>query len=173
MSTKKGPNGNGDAFPLQTGKPRAADPTSDFARALEAANTTEAPEVVGLPAIFPGSLDKIQDKEEPEAHEHEEVPLPKEQGMPSMVKAGAKDFIAKYRRFNLDDPLDVQELEKINNHIMQDGWLPGREEWIHTRDGGTYVVLKWLERTTPLKKPKSPEDDATDEILKDFGMERG
>jgi len=178
VSKSKGPNANNDMFPLKPGKPgKNADPTSDFARALEEANNAEgtAPDSVGLPAIFPGSREEIEDKpdlEELGEKVLEEVGLPKEKGMPSMIQSGAKDFVARYKRFDIGDPVDVAELEKINNHIMQDGWLPGREEWIHTRDGGTYVVLKWLERTTPLKKKDEGEDD-TDAALKTFGIGRG
>ena len=172
MSGSKGPNANNDMFPLKPGKPKVADPTTDFTRALNAANNPDgvAPESVGLPAIFPGSQEEIEDKEE---RVLEEVPAPKDKsGPPSLVETGAKDFKARYKRFDLSDDNDVDELEKINNHIMQDGWLPGREEWIHTRDGGTYVVLKWLERITPLKN-KQPEKDETDAILEDFGIGRG
>ena len=168
MTGQKGPNQNNDAFPLKPGKPKVADPTTDFTRALQAANNPDgaAPETVGLPAIFPNSQEEIEDKV------LEEVPPPKDKsGPPSLVETSAKDFKARYKRFDLSDQQDVDELEKINNHIMQDGWLPGREEWIHTRDGGTYVVLKWLERTKPLKK-KEPEKDETDAILEDFGIGR-
>ena len=169
MSGKKAPNANNDAFPLKAGKPKLVDPTTDFTRALESANATdEAPEDVGLPAIFPGTKEEIEDKE----RVHEEVPAPKEKGPPSLVETSAKDFVARYKRFDLADSSDVDELEKINNHIMQDGWLPGREEWIHTRDGGTYVVLKWLERIKPLKKSE-PEKDGTDAVLETFGIGRG
>jgi len=143
-------------------------PTTDFMRALQAANNAEgeAPESVGLPAIFPSTREEIEDRV------LEEVPPLKEKGIPSMVETSAKDFKARYKRFDIADPVDVDELEKINNHIMQDGWLPGREEWIHTRDGGTYVVLKWLERVTPLKKA-DPEKDETDAVLESFGIGRG
>lgn len=166
MGEKKKPNKNSDALPLKPGKPKLVDPTTDFTRALESANASdEPPEVVGLPGIFPGT------KEEIEERVHEEVPPPEEKGPPSLVETSAKDFVARYKRFDLADPADVTELETVNNHIMQDGWLPGREEWIHTRDGGTYVILKWLERTKPLKK-REAEKDETDAVLEEFGIGR-
>ncbi len=151
----------GGSFPLEQGKPKAEDPTTDFTRALAAANNTEseAPEAVGLPAIFPESHEAIEERV------HEEVPPPEEKG----VEFTAEAFVARYRRFDLADPIDTADLEKINNHIMHDGWLPSREEWIHTRDGGTYVVLKWLERVKPLKK-KTAASENPEDILKGYGI---
>lgn len=168
MNNKKGSNLNNGMFPFQSKTPKGTDPTTDFARALQAANNAEgaAPEAVGLPAIFPGTREEVEDCI------REEVPPPKRKSTPSLVETSAKDFRARYQRFDIADPDDVAELEKINNHIMQDGWLPGREEWIHTRDGGTYVVLKWLERVTPLKKKATPEKDETDATLESLGIGR-
>jgi len=141
---------------------KKTDPTTDFERALQESNVEEAPpESVGLPAIFPGSREKVEERE------HEEVSKPEEEKVPHK-----KDYRAKYRRFDLSDPDDVAELEKVNNHIMNDGWLPGREEWIHTRDGGTYVVLKWLEcDKVPKKRTAEQEEfDAVAKTLNEFGM---
>lgn len=142
-------------------KKAVADPTLDFAHALKKANAEMAPEEVGLPGIFP------------ESREHEEIPAPEKEKSPPSAEMDTKDYHAKYRRFDLADPADITKLEKINDHIMHDGWLPGREEWIHTRDGGTYVVLKWLECTKSKRKrtPEQAEFDAVAETLKEFGIE--
>jgi hypothetical protein len=157
-----------NAIPLKPGKPKSSDPTTDFNRALEAANNPEgaAPETAGFPALFPTKREDVEERV------HEEVPPPGEKGIPSLVETQADNYKARYRRFDLADDKDVADLEEINNHIMKDGWLPGREEWLHTRDGGTYVVLKWLERTKPLKKKQSEKED-TDAILEEFGIGRG
>lgn len=78
--------------------------------------------------------------------------------MPAAKLAG--QFEAKYKKFCLDNEENVKELEEINNHILNDGWLPAREEWLHTKSGTSFVVLKYLvpkEKPKPKKKAKEPE----------------
>ena len=74
--------------------------------------------------------------------------------MPAAKLAG--HYESRYKKFSMGDEKQVAELEDINNHILNDGWLPGREEWIHTKEGATYIILKYL---VPKDLPKKPPKD--------------
>lgn len=64
---------------------------------------------------------------------------------------------AKYDRFDMCDPDDIKRLEKVNNSILQDGWLLAREEWVRTKDGGTFVIVKYMESKKVKKKKDTSE----------------
>jgi len=128
-----------------------SDPTHGFMRALDSANREGGPGGSELPNIFPRSVESVEEKVVETIDG-----IPKKEDVPSL--AMSNNFTAKYARFNMDDPLDVSKLEAINNHIMKDGWLPAREEWVHTKDGGTFVILKYLERVKSEKE--NPEEKA-------------
>jgi len=116
------------------------EPQDDFANALAQLNATTPRD---LPPMHPDQLLA-------EAGRGGQMPAAK---MPNKYEA-------KYRKFDLGDEEDVKELEEISNHILNDGWLPGREEWLHMPKTGTsYVILKYLvpqEKSKPKKKAKEP-----------------
>lgn len=107
------------------------EPKDDFAAALDQLNSIEPRD---LPPLHPDQLLK-------EAGRGGQ--------MPSAKLAG--QFEAKYKKLCVDDEEQVKELEEINNHILNDGWLPAREEWVHAKSGVSYVVLKYL---VPKEKAK-------------------
>ena len=68
----------------------------------------------------------------------------------------AKKFKAKYGYFDVSREEDRIKLEEIGTHILQDGWLPGREEITITKDGSAIIVLKYL---VPEETPKKPTEN--------------
>lgn len=131
------------AFPGQ-----GSDKSSDFVDVIQEANygSRELPEEI--PELFPVP-DRIQDRPIGEA-----APEPDR----NLIKP--RQLKAKYDRFDMCDPDDIRRLEKINNSILQDGWLLAREEWVHTKDGGTFVIVKYLE-SKKVKKKKDPSEPTT------------
>ena len=92
-----------------------------------------------IPPIFPLFKNDVKDREAPVD------PLaPKEKEL-------SRDFTAKYARFDLSTDSDRMELESVMGHVMKDGWMLAREEWVHAKDGNTFVILKYLIRNTPIK----------------------
>ena len=118
-----------------------AKPEEDFQRALAALNATEPRD---LPPMHPDQLLN-------EAGRGGQMPA---------AQISQKKYDAKYKKFSLDNVSDVEELEEITNHILNDGWIPGREEWLHMPKTGTsYVILKYLipkEKPVAKKKAKEP-----------------
>ena len=71
----------------------------------------------------------------------------------------AKKFRAKYGYFDVSRKEDREKLEEIMTHILQDGWLPAREEITITKDGSAIVVLKYL---IPEETPEKPTEDSVE-----------
>lgn len=55
-----------------------------------------------------------------------------------------ENFEAHYGRFDMADMEEVEQLEEINNHVLRDGWVMAREEWVHTKEGSSFVIVKYL-----------------------------
>jgi hypothetical protein len=72
-------------------------------------------------------------------------------------------FKARFGRFDLNDDTQRAELEEIENSCLTPGknWILAREEWYNTKDGDTYVVVKYLE-FIPEKKTKKPPEAKED-----------
>lgn len=67
--------------------------------------------------------------------------------------AGPKiKYSAHYGRFNIDRDSERLEIERVQNHILNDGWLLAREEWVTTDEGDTIVTLKWLQPGDDIRK---------------------
>lgn len=132
-----------NAFPGQ-----GADRSKDFIDVIQEMNSgsREAPEEI--PPLFP-QPERIKDRPS-----GEEAPEPDR----DLIKP--RQLTAKYDRFDLGKPDDITRLEGVNNRILKDGWLLAREEWVHTKNGGTFVILKYLE-TAPKKKPEPSPDKPT------------
>lgn len=125
-------NSFNDSFPQPD-----ADKAGDFVDAIGALNKKE--NFDELPPIFPtqASLEDSSGKDD--------VPA---------LKLNKKHLKAKYARFNLENEEDIERLENINNRVFTDGWVMGREEWVHTKSGSTYVIVKYIENHSPKKKAK-------------------
>lgn len=50
----------------------------------------------------------------------------------------------KFGRFNISDDVQRLELETIENNCLKVGWVLVREEWTHTKDGETFVIVKYM-----------------------------
>jgi hypothetical protein len=109
----------------------------------------EMKEVKGIPPIHPNPEELVDISEDEK----------KREGMQRQLMRIGK-FTAKYGYFNLADEEQREELEKIQNHILQDGWLQGHEEITILKDGRAIVVLKYLIPDTPPKGAKSDSDKA-------------
>lgn len=74
-------------------------------------------------------------------------PDPKEES-----KVPKHRYEAHYARYNMDDPDAVARLEKVRTECLNGNeagtHIVTREEWVHTKDGETYVVLSWVVRYT-------------------------
>jgi len=124
---------------------------NDFANSIN--NMKGEPEKVfeELPPLYP-TPDRIEDRPLGEEREPD---------IASLISApDPEDFEARIERLNLADPVDVKRLEQINNHVLKDKWVLSREEWVHTKDGDTFAVVKYLEYK-PKKKKKAPKKDAS------------
>lgn len=123
----------------------SGDRKSDFVNALgHLMGDRENPEQI--PPLFPVP-ERIVDHTE-------EDPLTR--GAEKQQGVDPNKFEAKYERFDLSDPTDIARLEKVNNNVMREGWLLAREEWVHTKDGSTFVILKYLINNTPKKTKLKP-----------------
>lgn len=120
---------------------------SGFVDYLSQAN--EMKEVKEIPPIHPDPEELVDiSKEEKEREDMQR----------QLMRMGK--FTAKYGYFNLADEEQRAELEKIQNHILQDGWLQGHEEITILKDGRAIVVLKYLIPETPPKGAKKDSDEA-------------
>lgn len=128
---------------------------SDFADALNQ-QTEQGQSSRGLPALHPKEREKWVD-------------LSKEEGAPAgmpdhnLFQLPKRKLRACYRRFNLADPDHIQELEEIQALCLTgNGYMLAREEWINTKDGDTFAIIKYLE---PADAPKRslPEDKKRDD----------
>lgn len=121
------------------------DRKGDFVNALgRLMGDREHPEQI--PPLFPVP-ERIVDREE-------EDPLAR--GAEEQQNVDPNKLEAKYERFDLSDSTDVARLERVNNSVMREGWLLAREEWVHTKDGSTFVILKYLINNTPKKTKLKP-----------------
>lgn len=121
-----------------------ADHRNDFIDAIQEAMDADArsrPEE--LPPLFPTPA-RIQDRD---------PDLPTDEPE-TTSQLDSSQLEAKYQRFDLSDPLDVERLEGVNNKVLKEGWLLAREEWVHTKNGGSYVILKYLINHKPKQTKK-------------------
>jgi len=85
----------------------------------------------------------------------EEEPLP---GMPdhNLFSMPKRKLRAQYRRFNLGDELEVEELAEIQTRCLEgNGWVLAREEWVTDKEGTTFAIIKYLEPVSPKDKKKT------------------
>lgn len=79
---------------------------------------------------------------------------PAESPQPADAVAG---FTVRYRRYDLSSADDRTELELVMSHVLAprpaDRWIVAREEWLNDKEGGAYVVLKYL--VPPPPKPEA------------------
>lgn len=61
-------------------------------------------------------------------------------------------YSAHYGRYNIDRDSERLELERVQNSVLNDGWLLGREEWTTTDEGDTIVTIKWLQPSENIRK---------------------
>jgi hypothetical protein len=99
----------------------------DFVDAIAEANKRDG---VDSP-LFPGP-EELLDPTKPEEQEK------------LLQMAKSMEFTAHYARFDLTHEDDVIRLEDIQTKIVMGQAIMGREEWVHSKEGGTVVVLKWL-----------------------------
>jgi len=110
------------------------DHRNDFVDAIqEAMNFDSRNHPEELPPLFP-TPSRIQDRD----------PTLPTDAQETQSQFDSSLLEAKYQRFDLSDPLDVKCLEEVNNKVLKQGWLLAREEWVHTKNGGSYVILKYL-----------------------------
>jgi len=132
----------------------SADRRNDFVDAIGAAiNATDRAQPEEIPPLFP-TPDRIQDRG---------PTLPTDPTEDASSGVDPQQLEAKYQRFDLADPLDVEQLENINNRILKEGWLHAREEWVHTKSGSTYVILKYLinhKKKRVAQEKREPSDNA-------------
>ncbi len=124
----------------------AGDKSKDFVDAISEMNFGARDSPEEIPPLFP-QPDRIQDR-----------PIGEEAPDPDRNMLKPKDLTAKYARFDMAEPDDIRRLEQINNRILKEGWIMAREEWVHTKDGSTFVLVKYLESHHKKAKP----DDASD-----------
>lgn len=124
--------------------PAAKNDDSGFVDYIGQANAMR--EVKEIPPIHPNPEELVDISEEEK----------KREGLQRQLMRIGK-FTAKYGYFNLADEEQREELEKIQNHILQDGWLQGHEEITILKDGRAIVVLKYL---IPESSPKGSESDS-------------
>lgn len=94
-------------------------------------------------SLFPAAEDLIVDPTKPRTTPEEKDPF--------------ANYFAHYHKFDMDHPGDIVEMELIVNHILHDKWILAREEWLHTKEGSTFVVLKWLQpKEEIVKRPNDP-----------------
>jgi hypothetical protein len=130
-----------DAFPA------GGDRSKDFVEVIQTTNSGSRDFPEEIPPIFP-QPERIKDR-----------PIGEPAPDPNRDLLQKKDLTAKYARFNMGDPDDVRRLEDINNKVLKEGWMLAREEWVHTKDGKTFVLLKYLESKP--KKTKQPTTKTT------------
>jgi hypothetical protein len=68
-------------------------------------------------------------------------------------------FKVKYRKFNMALDEDVLQLESMKTAIVNGEYIGAREEWNHTKDGDSYVMLSWLVPLKPPPDPNIPRED--------------
>jgi len=124
----------------------SSDHKRDFVDAIGRAVEGDRERPEQLPPLFPVP-DRIRDRDE-------EDPLTRD--VDDRPTVDPNKLEAKYERFDLSDAEDVARLEKVNNNAMREGWLLAREEWVHTKDGSTFVILKYLINNTPKKTKLKP-----------------
>jgi hypothetical protein len=107
---------------------------NDFTNALAQMGIGSGQFKEEIPPLFPAYKQDGRDLET--------VPDP----LAPQAKAKRPDYEAHYKRFDLSADSDRLDLEEIMGHVMKDGWLMAREEWVHAKDGNTYVILKYLVR---------------------------
>lgn len=125
----------------------SSDHKRDFVDAIGRAIEGDRERPEQLPPLFPVP-DRIRDRDD------EEDPFARSADDQPSVDPNKLE--AKYERFDLSDVTDVARLEKVNNSVLREGWLLAREEWVHTKDGSTFVILKYLVNNTPKKTKLKP-----------------
>lgn len=136
---------SGDVEQLGGGRSPKADRDSanGFVDALSSAASPLAPmrELEQIPSLYP-TPERLQDRD---------PSLPTDPPAESLAKSFSYEL--KFKRFNTDDQSDLAEYEKVMGHILNDGWLREREEWVNTREGSTYILLSYI-----VPKPRDAKD---------------
>lgn len=121
---------------------------NDFADAIQEKNRIEGQDNLGM---FP-TPDKMFDTRTADKDEAMEMPK--------------VTYKAHYGRYNIDQDSERLELERVQNSILNDGWLLGREEWTTTEEGDTIVTIKWLQPSENIRKTIA-EAQARDELAEE------
>ena len=123
------------------------DKKSDFVNSIAQALGDDRANPEQLPSLFPVP-DQLED--------NEEGTDPLASRVRDTVPGLQAEYLeTKYAQFDIADPLDVEKLEEINNNVMRKQWILAKEDWNHTKDGGTFIVVKYLINNTPAKSEKS------------------
>lgn len=133
---------------------------TDFANALNQ-ETERGQEPRGIPPLHPKEREKWVDLSQ------EEGAPP---GMPdhNLFQLPKRKLRACYRRFDLSEEAHIEELEEIQALCLAgNGYVLAREEWVTTKEGDTFAIVKYLEPADAERRPvlagKKRDGDYDDE----------
>lgn len=127
-------------------KDDAANKANDFVDAINDAARKESLFVEEIPPPFPEYNLSAKERNNTDPRQ-----------TPSM-DFDPKDWKSHYVRYDMGDPDDVALAEEVNDGVFEGTHIVAREEWVHTKEGSSFILMKYLTKKKKPPSKKTPDD---------------